>query len=281
MRPGPCPTIASMSVPSSGRAPARLTPIWVRASARPAVAGSPSRPELAALDAGLPSVEGLFDFMRDAELRFHTLRMRLEERTTTARGDGVVVSEVTLRHPGEVKILTSVPAEGTTGNYEVWISDGQTVRTFVASRRVGTRRPVRARVRGLDSEGVPDRSRVYQPRTVLPMETLPELFIHPAGYCQNVLATGACEVTGTTDVAGREAVVLESAHPRTIEIVADREDFRVRIAVDRRDGVILRLEESMGGVVTRDAVVTSYLPDVALPPGAFDFTFPPDTVFVY
>ena len=39
--------------------------------------------------------------------------------------------------------------------------------------------------------------------------------------------------------------------------------------------MILRLEESVGGRVTRDAIVTSYLPDVALPPGAFDFTFPP------
>ena len=48
-----------------------------------------------------------------------------------------------------------------------------------------------------------------------------------------------------------------------------------------RDGVILRLEESMGEVVTRDAVTTSYLPNVALAPGALDFTFPSDTVFVY
>ena len=88
-------------------------------------------------------------------------------------------------------------------------------------------------------------------------------------------------MTGTTTVAGREAVVLECEHPRTVEVVADRPDFMVRIAVDRLDGVILRLEESIGGQVTRDAVVTSYQPNAPLPPDAFEFTFPSDTTFIY
>jgi outer membrane lipoprotein-sorting protein len=255
---------------------------WDRAAALPVpAAGSSTRPEIAALHGELPSVEALFDFMRDAELRFETLRMRIDERATTARGEELIVCEVALQHPGLAKVQTSVPARGTAGNYEVWISDGVTVRTFAADRRVGTRRPVRRRIRGLDDGDLPGRSRVYAPRTRLPMETLPELFIHPAGYCQNVLATGACEVTGATQVAGREAVVLECAHPRTIERIGDRPDFMIRIAVDRRDGVILRLEESMGRVVTRDAAVTSYLPNAPLPSGTFDFTFPSDTVFVY
>ena len=48
----------------------------------------------------------------------------------------------------------------------------------------------------------------------------------------------------------------------------------IRIAVDRADGVILRLEESIGGVVTRDAGVTEYEPDAPLPPTAFDFVVP-------
>ncbi|MHB8960345.1 MAG: hypothetical protein ACYDAN_12025 [Candidatus Limnocylindrales bacterium] len=255
---------------------------WDRAAALPVPVGSSSRrPEVTALSGELPTVEALFTFMRDAELRFTTLRMRIEERATTARGGETTVSEVTLRHPGEAKVLTSVPANGTASNYKVWISDGETVRTFAAGRRVGTRRPVRHRVRGLDSDGLPGRSRVYEPLTPLQMESLPELFLHPAGYCQNVLATGACEVTGTIDVAGREAIVVECAHPRTIERVGDRPDFLIRIAVDRRDGVILRLEESLGGVVSRDAAVTSYAPNAALPPGAFDFAFPSDTVFMY
>ncbi len=254
---------------------------WDRAAALPVSAGAVPRPEIAAMRDGLPSVEALFTFMRDAELRFTTLRMRVEERATTARGDELVVSEVTLRHPGEAKVLTSQPALGTTGSYDVWVTDGTTIQTFVASRRVGTRRPVRARVRGLADHDLPGTTKVYVPVTALRAETLPDLFIHPAGYCQNVLATGICRIAGATEVAGREAVVLECDHPRTIERVADRPDFSIRIAVDRRDGVILRLEESIGGVVTRDAVVASYTPDAPLPPGAFEFAFPSDTTFIY
>jgi outer membrane lipoprotein-sorting protein len=140
---------------------------------------------------------------------------------------------------------------------------------------------VRPIVRGTDGADLPGTSRVYRSRTSLQMESLPELFIHPAGYCQNVLGTGSCRVTGMTTIAGREALVLECEHPRTIEVVADRPDFTVRIAVDRLDGVVLRLEESVGGQVTRDAVVTSYQPNATLPPSAFDFTFPADTTFIY
>ena len=44
------------------------------------------RPELVALPADeLPSVAELFTFMRDAELRFDTLRMRIEERIVRRR----------------------------------------------------------------------------------------------------------------------------------------------------------------------------------------------------
>ena len=261
--------------------PAMTASAWDRAASLPVPAGSSARPEVAALRDELPSVEALFDFMRDAELRFSTLRMRIEERTTTARGAEVVVSELTLQYPGQAKVLTSVPASGTAGHYEVWVSDGKTVRTFAASRRVGTKRPVRARVRGLDNDDLPGHAKVYEPRTQLQMETISDLFIHPAGYCQNVLATGACEVTGTTEVAGREAIVLECAHPRTVERIGDRPDFVIRVAVDRRDGVILRLEESIGERVTRDAVTTSYLPNATLPPGALDFDFPSDTTYIY
>ena len=82
-------------------------------------------------------------------------------------------------------------------------------------------------------------------------------------------------------MAGRTAIVLECDHPRSVELVADRPDFSVRIAVDRLDGVILRLEESIGGHVTRDAAVTSYLPNAPLPPAAFDFTFPAETTVLY
>lgn len=258
------------------------TRAWDRAAALPVPVGDRPRPEVAALSGALPSVDELFTFMRDAELRWETLRMRIEETRTTTRGDETRIYEVTVRHPGEAKVLTSEPSLGTAANYDVWISDGDTVRTYAARRKLGTERPVRPRVRGVvDGEDLPGRSRVYVPLTGLPAESLPELFLHPAGFCQNVLATGDCAVTGTTVVGGREAIVLECAHPRTVQAIGDRPDFLLRIAVDRLDGTILRLEESIGGRITRDAVVTSYQPDAPLPPSAFAFAFPSDTTRLY
>jgi hypothetical protein len=207
--------------------------------------------------------------------------MRIEERTWTARGDHLTVVDVALRHPGSAKVTTSEPHRGTAGNYEIWISDGERVRTYSGQHRIGTERPVRPTVRGLDSEDFPGRARVYWPITPLPMETLPDTFVHPAGYCQNVLATGRCWISGTDVVAGREAWLLECDHPRTIEMVADRPDFHVRVSVDSADGVILRLEESIAGDTTRDAEVVSYQPNPPLVPSTFDFRFPTGTRMLF
>src|SRR5450756_2145572 len=57
---------------------------WASAAALTLAANGERRPEIAQLPAGLPDVETLFTFMRDAELRFETLRLRLEERTWVA-----------------------------------------------------------------------------------------------------------------------------------------------------------------------------------------------------
>jgi hypothetical protein len=113
------------------------------------------------------------------------------------------------------------------------------------------------------------------------METLPETFVHPAGYCQNVLATGRCWISGTDLAGGRETIVVECDHPRTVERVADRPDFHVRVAVDRLDGVIMRLTETIGGDVTRDAEAVVFEPNAALPPGTFEFAFPTGTTMLY
>ena len=263
-------TIATMSAPR----------VWDRAAALSIPASDRPKPEIAALRDEFPTVADLFSFMRDAELRFATLRMRIDVRTSTTGGERAEVIEVTLRHPGEAKVLT-LPAAAPTSAYDAWVSDGKTVRTYTASRKLGTRRPVRPQVRGLDNDDLPGSSKVYRPHTDLPAESLPDLFLHPAGFCQNVLATGECRVAGLTSVAGREAIVLECDSPRTIERVADRPDYLIRLAVDRTDGVILRLEESMGELVTRDAEVTRYEPDALLAPGAFAFNFPADTTFLY
>jgi hypothetical protein len=113
------------------------------------------------------------------------------------------------------------------------------------------------------------------------METLPDTFIHPGGYCQNVLATGRTWISGTETIGGRPAVTVECDHPRTTEVVADRPDFHIQIAVDRADGVILRLVETIGGGVTRRADAVEYSPDAPIPPAAFEFAFPADTTMLF
>src|SRR5262245_2567319 len=78
---------------------------WDRAGSLPVPIAGRRLPEVAALREELPAVDELFTFMRDAELRFATLRMRIEERTWTARGEELLIHEVSLRHPGEAKVL--------------------------------------------------------------------------------------------------------------------------------------------------------------------------------
>jgi hypothetical protein len=257
------------------------TSLWDRASALPVRADGRRLPEIVALGATLPTLGELFDFMRDAELRFATLRLRVEERAQTARGEDLVTMEAVIRHPGDAKVTTTRGPSGPKAEYEIWISDGDLVRTYVSAHRLGTQRPVRNRPRGLDDPDLPGMSRVYEPVTPLPMETLPDTFVHPAGYCQNVLATGRSFVTGSAIVSGREAVLLECDHPRTTELPGDRPDFHISIAVDRDTGVILRLVESIGGAVTRHAEVVELQPDVTLPPAAFVFVFPTGTTMLF
>jgi outer membrane lipoprotein-sorting protein len=257
------------------------TRIWDRAAALPAIVDGRRLPAVVALPGTLPTVAQLFDFMRDAELRFATLRMRIVERAQTARGEESATIEVALRHPGQAKITTTRDAHAGKAEYEIWISDGDLVRTYAAVHRLGTQRPIRNRPRGLHDRDIPGASKVYEPLTSLQMETLPETFVHPAGFCQNVLATGRCQVTGSGLVGGREAVLLECDHPRTTEVATDRPDYHLSIAVDRETGVILQFVETIGGSVTRHAEVIEFSPDAALPPLAFQFVFPTGTTMLY
>ncbi len=270
-----------------------MTPhLWDRAGARSIApthrllatpgAATPPVPELPALPADrLPSVPELFDFMRDAELRFRTLRLEIEETTRTAAGEEQTTIETLVQHPGRARVTRRIPGPGPIDAVEIWLSDGETVRTYASRDRRGAVRPLRRGVAGLDDPDLPGMSRVYVPVTPLPAESLPELFVHPAGYCQNVLATGACTVLGTDVVAGREAVLLGCDHPRTIERVADRPDFRIDLAADAATGIVTRLVESIGGSWTRWAEVVRLELDALLPPGAFDLEFPEGTTIIY
>jgi outer membrane lipoprotein-sorting protein len=257
------------------------TRLWDRAAGLPVRREGLRLPEVAALPAVLPTVAELFDFMRDAELRFETLRMRIREVSRTARGDDAMTMDLSLRHPGAAKVTTTREGRAGKADYEIWISDGTLVRTYSGVHRLGTQRPVRNRPRGLDDPDLPGTSKVYEPLTALPMETLPDTFVHPAGYCQNVLATGRCFVTGADVVNGREAILLECDHPRATELPGDRPDFHISVAVDRDTGIILRLVEIIGGEVTRDAEVVELAPDVRLQPSTFAFAFPSGTTMLY
>jgi len=258
------------------------TRLWDRAAATsPARADGRRLPEVVALGATLPTVTELFDFMRDAELRFATLRLRIEERTQTTRGEDVTTMDAVLRHPGDAKLTTTRAGSSVKADYELWISDGEIVRTYASAHGLGTQRPVRDRPRGLDDPDFPGPSRVYEPLTALPKETLPDTFVHPGGYCQNVLATGRCAVTGSEVVGGREAVLLDCDHPRTTRLAGDRPDYHVSIAVDRETGVIVRLIESIGGEITRHAEVVELAPDAPLAASTFDFAFPTGTTMLY
>jgi outer membrane lipoprotein-sorting protein len=255
--------------------------LWDRAASIVALADGRRKPVVAALPQAQPSAQQLFEFMRDAELRFATLRMRMVERARTARGEESVSIEVAIRHPGHSKVTTTRESQAARAEYEIWISDGDLVRTYAAAHKLGTQRPIRNRPRGLHDPDIPGTAKVYEPLTALPMETLPETFVHPAGLCQNVLATGRVTVTGSAVVIGREAVLVECDHPRTTEVVADRPDFHISLAVDRETGVILRFVESIGGRMTRHAEVVDFAPDAPLPPSAFEFVFPTGTTMLY
>jgi hypothetical protein len=234
-----------------------------------------------ALTPGLPTVEDLFTFMRDAELRFATLRMRIADTSRTTRGDDVTNLEISLRHPGRAKVTTSQAGREVGGDYESWISDGDLVRTYSGAHKLGTQRPVRNRPRGLDDRDLPGSAKVYEPVTLLPAETLPDTFVHPGGLCQNVLSTGRCTITGTTVAIGREAITLVCEHPRSTQLAGDRPDYRLHLTIDRATGVIVRLVETTGDDVSRDAEVLVLDPDAALPPSAFEFVFPSGTTMLY
>src|SRR4029079_121230 len=99
---------------------------WDRAALVP-VRGGEKRAELAALPVELPTVPELFTFMRDAERRFETLKLRIEERTYGAGRRQIATVDVALRHPGHARVVTTEPGTGAAGHNEVWISDGEIV----------------------------------------------------------------------------------------------------------------------------------------------------------
>lgn len=238
---------------------------------------APEKPILRSSDPGLGE---LFRFMAEAELRFETLRMRIVDKRVTTHGDEVETHEIWLRHPGFAKVITT-RGESLERDYDAWVSDGHEVHTFDAKGNTSTIRRLPVRPVGADDPELPKFAQIYDPVTRLPAETLADTFIHPNGFCRNVLATGAITRRGTQELAGREAILLRCDHPRTSHVLTDRPDHWLEVAVDAQTGLILLLAEHVGDQVTRHAEVVTIGIDELLPPDVFKLHISSDTRILY
>jgi hypothetical protein len=236
--------------------------------------------QLAVLPEDTSSLDELFDFMAEAELRFESLRMRIVDRQVTTHGEEIVTHDVWLRHPGNAKIVSTRGA-ASDADYDVWVSDGETVRTFNALGRTATQRRAPRPPRGLDDPDLPRRSRIYEPQTALQAETVADTFVHPNGLCRNVLATGVVYRRGTATIEGREVILLRCDHPRTNQILLDRPDHWLEVGVDAMTGLILLMAEHVGERITRHAEATNVRLDETIPDSAFTVHTSADTRTIY
>jgi hypothetical protein len=239
-------------------------------------------PAMVALAADAPRLEDLFRFMADAELRVSSLRMRITERSVTARGEETVTSDLALRHPGWARVTRRSSDDPLSRDYDVWASDGQTLTTYDASDERASVRPVRPRVVGATHKDLPAFARVYAPRTPLPAERVVDTFVHPHGFIRNVLLSGPVTLLGTTLLAGgRETFILRSDHPRSTYLLTDRPDRWLEVGVDRQTGFMTLLVEHIGEHVARHAEVLSLELDPVIPDEAFRVHLPADVRMIY
>lgn len=249
-----------------------LPQVAARAELRP--------PELATLPIEEPSLAELFRFMAEAELRFESLRMRIIDRRFGTHGAELETSEVWLRHPGLAKVIAT--RDDASRDYDVWLTDGERVRTYDARTGLTSSRPLPLPPVGALDPQLPSFARIYLPVTRLPSETITDTFVHPHGFCRNVLATGATRQLGTALlVDGREAIVLRCDHPRTSHVLTDRPDHWLEVAVDRQTGLLLLLAEHVGGRITRHAEVVSLGLDEPIGDDVFVLHISADTPILY
>ena len=237
--------------------------------------------ERVALGQAAPGIEELFLFAREAELRVRTLRMVIEERLETARGEERRRHEIWLRHPGQARVTTRRDDAMPSRDYEVWLLGDDTVTTYLAARNVASRRPLARHVVGVDGPDLPLFSRQREPLTALPSGSLADTFVHPNGLFRNVLVTGPLAVLGSRSVGGREAILVRSEHPRASKVLVDRPDRSLEVGIDRQLGFLLLLSETIADRVTRHAEVTELAVDPAVPPSTFDLRLPASVRMLY
>ena len=242
----------------------------------------PPLPAVVALGPDAPRPTELFDFMAEAELRFSSLRMRIVQRLWNARGEDVEIIEVAIRHPGQARVVRRRAPAGVNRDYDVWVTDGQIVKTLDARSGTASVRPVTSHVAGATDAGLPSFSRVRPSQTPLPPDTVAETFVHPRGFCRNVLATGLVTMMGSlTLVRDREAILLRCDHPRTSHLLNDRPDRWLDVSVDRATGLIVLLADHIGGRLTRHAEVDDLELDPSLPEETFTVHLSTDVRMIY
>lgn len=234
-----------------------------------------------ALAEDAPDLEQLFRFAREAELRVQTLRMTITEQVVTAKGADTITHEIQLKHPGRARVATKRASEPLSREYDIWVSDGETITRFEASNRVASVRRRRPRVAGSDDPGLPAFARGYVPLTALPSGSLADAFVHPHGLFRNVLVTGPLAVVGRRPVGDREAIVVRSQHPRAAKVLLDRPDRTVEVGIGRDSGFVLFLTERIGEQVTRHAEATRLELDPVIFDSAFDLRLAADVRRIY
>ena len=237
--------------------------------------------ERVTLPEAVPSIEALFRFAAEAERRFSRLRVVIDERRHSARGEETLQHEVSIRHPGQARVTTRRDHASPSRDYEVWLLDGGMVTTYASARRTASRRPLQRHVVGHDEPDLPAFARQRAPLTSLPPGSLADSFVHPHGLFRNVLVTGPLAMAGTRPVGGREAIVVRTSHPRSAKVLLDRPDRVVEVGVDRETGVVLLLGERVGDRVTRQAEVTTLLVDPVIPDSAFELRLPANVRMLY
>lgn len=249
----------------------------IRSSAAPVL----SMVDRVALADDAPSIEELFLFSREAELRVQSLRMTIEERSLTARGEEVRRHEIQLRHPGQARVTTYRDDAALARDYDVWLTDGQTAQVYKAAAGVTSKRPLPRTVIGLDAPDLPLFAQQRSSITALPSGTLADTFVHPHGLFRNVLVTGPLAIVGSQLVNGREAIVVRAQHPRSAMVLVDRPDRSIEVGIDRATGFLLLLVERIADEVTQHAEVTALEVDATIFDSAFELNLPADVRELY
>ena len=217
------------SCPVQSGAMTSITPVGPRRRHRPDRRPAASGGGLAARDAARRS-PSCSTSCATRSSRFATLWMRIVERSSRTARRASGRSRGHAPPPDDAKVTTSRPGSVTRANYEIWISDGEIVRTYGAAHKLGTQRPVRRnRAPRPGRPRLPGTSGLRAAHGACRWRPCRRHFVHPGGLLPEHALTGDCTDHGPRQVAGREAIVLECDHPRAIEVVADRPDFRISL----------------------------------------------------